>query len=471
MILFSTLSQLQTLLCTFFFFFFFISLSFSQDQPPIDPVEQKALYAVLNSLNPTIPWTTDYPDDLCLSAPHGVVCDYYPSDGENGQNQQQKAHIVELNFGYVSDETPNPPCSPNATLNSLLFTSFTYLQKLFFYKCFNNTRNPIHLTSLPSLPPSLQELVFIQNPSVFSPIEPFLRNLTSLRRLVLIGNAFHGELPFNIGDYANFEELTLSTNNLSGTIPASLGMLKKLKILDLSQNGFTGCVPEQVGNLTSLLKLDLSYNGFECKIPESFTHLQNMKFLDLSFNLFGNFGVPLFLGEITSLKEVYLTGNFLSGKIPEIWEKLGGVEKIGFSKMGLLGKIPVSMGIYLKNLSYLGLDNNQLDGSVPEEFGLLEFANEINLENNNLSGRISLPSRVEQKFKLAGNIGLCLGNNASCSSQNGESLGQLNPYKITDILSDDDDVLFSGDSLLHFDPLMLVLVLVGWFLLIFTWDG
>ncbi|CAK8571742.1 unnamed protein product [Lathyrus sativus] len=457
MLLFSTFSQ--TLLYAFFFFFF-ISFSFSQDQPPIDPLEQKALYAVLNSLNPTIPWTTDYPDDLCLSAPHGVVCDYNPS------NQQQKAHIVELNFGYVSDETPNPPCSPNATLNPLLFTSFPYLQKLFFYKCFNNTRNPLHLTSLPSLPPSLQELVFIQNPSIVSPIEPFLRNLTSLRRLVLIGNAFHGEFPFNIGDYTNLEELTLSRNNLSGMIPPSLGMLKKLKILDLSQNGFTGCVPEQLGNLTSLLKLDLSYNGFGCKIPESFIHLQNMKFLDLSFNLFGNFGVPLFLGETTSLKEVYLSGNLLSGKIPEIWEKLGGVEKIGFSKMGLLGKIPVSMGIYLKNLSYLGLDNNQLDGSVPEEFGLLEFANEINLENNNLSGRISLPSRVEQKLKLAGNIGLCLGNNASCSSQNGESLGQLNPYKITDIL-DHDDVLFNGDSLLHFDSLMLlVLVSVGWFLIL-----
>ncbi|XP_058765427.1 piriformospora indica-insensitive protein 2-like [Vicia villosa] len=465
MVLFSTFSQ--TLLYMFIFFLF-ISLSFSQEQPPIDPLEQKALYDVLNSLNPTIPWTTDYPDDFCLSAPHGVVCDYYSSD--DVQNQQQKAHIVELNFGYVSDETPNPPCSPNATLNPLLFTSFPYLQKLFFYKCFNYTQYPLHLTSLPSLPPSLQELVFIQNPSLVSPLQPFLHNLTSLRRLVFIGNAFHGELPLNIGDYTNLEELTLSTNNLSGMIPASLGRLKKLKILDLSQNKFKGCVPEEIANLTSLLKLDLSYNGFECKIPESFTHLKNMKFLDLSFNLFGNFGVPLFLGEIPSLKEVYLSGNLLSGKIPEIWGKLGGVEKIGFSEMGLVGEIPVSMGIYLKNLSYLGLDNNKLDGSVPEEFGLLEFANEINLENNNLSGRISLPSRVEQKLKLAGNIGLCLGNNASCSSQIGESLGQINPYKIEDILHDHDDVLFNGNSLLHFDPLMLVLVLVGW-LLCFTLDG
>lgn len=301
--------------------------------------------------------------------------------------------------------------------------------------------------------------MFIDNPSIVSPLQPFLTNLTSLRRLVLIGNGFHGELPSQIGGFCDLEELTLSKNNLSGEVPVSLGKLKKLKILDLSQNEFNGCVPEQVENLTSLLKLDLSYNGFSCKIPESFSNLKKMEFLDLSFNLFGNFGVPLFLGEIPRLKEVYLSGNLLSGKIPEIWENLGGVEKIGFSKMGLVGKIPVSMGVYLKNLSYLGLDNNKLDGPVPKEFGLLEFANEINLENNNLSGRITFSTRVGQKLKLAGNVGLCLGNNNSSCSENGGSLGQLNPCKITDVVSDS-EVLFNGASLLLFDPIKLVLVML-----------
>jgi Leucine-rich repeat (LRR) protein len=460
MALFSTSSTTQTLLWLrtflFFFFFIFFSHSLSQDQPLLDPLEQKALYQVLNSLNPTIPWRSLFPDDFCLSAPHGVVCDFYPSsDDSNDPNQQQKAHIVELNFGYVSDETPTPPCSPNATLNPLLFTSFTYLRKLFFYKCFNNTLNTISLSSFPS---TLEELVFIDNPSVVSPLNPFLHNLTSLTRLILIGNGFNGELPSQISDFHNLEELTLSGNNLSGQVPASFGMLKKLKILDLSHNEFKGCVPQQLGNLTSLLKLDLSFNGFGCKIPESFIHLKNLEFLDLSFNLFGNFGVPLFLGEIPRLKEVYLSGNTLSGKIPEIWEKLGSVEKIGFSKMGLVGKIPVSMGVYLKNLTYLGLDNNMLDGPVPEEFGLLEFANEINLENNNLSGRINFSSIIRQKLKLAGNIGLCLGNNNSCSG-NEVILGQLTK----DVPS---DVLFNGVSLLVFDPLiMLVLVFLIMFVL------
>ncbi|KAK7345749.1 hypothetical protein VNO77_16360 [Canavalia gladiata] len=422
----------------------FFSLSHQQ---PLS--EQEALYQLLHSLNPSIPWRTLFPDHFCLSAPHGVVCDY-PSQ-----------HIVELNFGYVSDETPNPPCSPNATFNPLLFSSFPFLRKLFFYKCFNQTLTLTLTFPFPSLPPTLQELVFIHNPSFLPPLGTLLQNLTSLRRLVLIGNGFHGEIPPQLGDFIALEEVTLSGNNLGGEVPHSLGLLKKLKVLDLSGNRFEGCVSESLGNLTQLLKLDMSFNQFGCRIPESFRRLRSLEFLDLSFNRFANFGVPLFLREIPSLKEVYVSGNFLSGVIPEIWENLGGIEKLGFSDMGLVGNIPASMGVYLKNLSYLGLDNNRLDGPVPPEFGLLEFADEINLENNNLSGRVPLlTTKMGQKLKVAGNTGLCGVENKiiRCGS------GQLKPCNKTDV---PDAVLFGGASqsmcslILRFFLFLILFVFAG----------
>ncbi|XP_014511648.1 piriformospora indica-insensitive protein 2 [Vigna radiata var. radiata] len=416
--------------------------SFSHQQPPLDSSEQESLYQILHSLNPTIPWRTLFPDDLCLSAPHGVVCDY-PTQ------LNQTPHIVQLSFGYVSDETPNPPCSSNATLNFHLFNSFPYLRKLFFYNCFNNA--PLSLSPSFSFPSSLQELVFINNPSFISPLASLLQNLTSLRRLILIGNAFHGQLPSQIAAFLNLEEVTLSRNNLSGEIPSSLGLLNQLKVLDLSGNKFEACLPDSLGNLSRLLKLDLSFNAFGCRIPESLRGLQSLEFLDLSFNRFGSFGVPLFLGEVPTLKEVYLNGNPLSGAIPEIWENMGGVERLGLSEMGLVGSIPVSMGVYLKNLSYLGLDNNNLDGPVP--FGLLEYGGEINLENNNLSGRVRLSRRVGQKLKLkvGGNRGLCLENIMGCESGDDGGLGQLKACKKTDV---PDAVVFSGASfLLCFDSL------------------
>ncbi|KAI5395236.1 piriformospora indica-insensitive protein 2 [Lathyrus oleraceus] len=458
--------SMVTFLVIWFIILFFFVLS-PENKPPLHPYEQNALYHVLNSLNPTIPWRTLFPDDLCLSAPHLLVCDYNPTSHhhqqQNGQNQTLNLHIVELTFGYISDQTPIPPCSLNATLSPLLFASFPYLRKLLFSKCFNDTQKPIQLLTFSSFPPSLQELVFIDNPSVVSPLEPFLRNLTSLKKLVLTGNGFYGELPPLISGFHDVEELSLSRNNLSGEVPGSIGMLKKLEILDLSHNKFNGCVPEQVGDLISLVKLNLSRNEFGCKIPESFIQLKNLEFLDLSFNHFGNFGVPLFLGEFPKMKEVHLTGNSLSGKIPEIWGKLGGVEKIGFSKLGLVGEIPASMGVYLKNLTYLGLDNNNLEGPVPGEFGfLLKLANEINLENNNLSGRVTFicgGGVGQKKLKLAGNIGLYLeNNNDSCSCENGGNSAHCKTIP--------GDVIFNGVSVQLFDPLMLVLVLI--ILFVFT---
>lgn len=245
----------------------------------------------------------------------------------------------------------------------------------------------------------------------------------------MTGNGFDGKIPDGVGGLVNLEELTLSRNQLSGEIPLSLTKLKKLKVLDLSHNCLVGNVPEPMGNLSELLKLDLSCNGFTGKIPEGLKTMQELVFLDLSFNRFGNFGIPLFLSDMPRLKEVYLSGNRLGGKIPEIWDNLGGVTGIGFSGLGLVGNIPASLGLHLKSLCYLWLDNNELEGTVPEELGILTFINEMNLENNSLSGRVpfsaSLSSKMGHKLRLGGNPGLCVDESLKSSTKNISSFGLL----------------------------------------------
>ncbi|XP_062022892.1 piriformospora indica-insensitive protein 2 [Rosa rugosa] len=382
------------------------SFVISHSQPLLSPVEQASVYRVLDSLNPDVPWRTLFPDDLCSYGPHGVVCDFFANDTDPSV---VTVHVSELSFGYVSDYTPNPPCSSTAVLSPLLFSAFPYLRKLFFYRCFNETT----VVSVPGIPASfgsgLEELVFIDNPSLVSPLSGILRNFTSLRRAVLTGNGFYGNVPDSVADMVNLEELTLSGNQLGGEIPVSFEKLKKLKVLDLGGNSFAGKVPESVGSLSELLKLDLSSNGFSGEIRESLKNLRRLELLDLSYNRFNNSGVPLFLSEMTQLRTVSLSGNMLGGQIPEIWSKLGGILGIGLSGMGLVGKIPASMGVYLRNVSYLGLDNNKLEGTVPQEFGLLESVNEINLENNSLSGRVSFSSaKFGHKMKLYGNPQLCV---------------------------------------------------------------
>ncbi|KAL3644985.1 hypothetical protein CASFOL_010165 [Castilleja foliolosa] len=390
--------------------------------PPLDPAEQESIYRILESINPGISWRSLFPDDLCTSAPHGVVCGYF-SDTPAGT-----PHVTELSFGYVSDYSPNPPCDSNSTLDPSLLSPLTHLKKLFFYKCFTETKTPFpNFSTLSSS--SLEELVFIENPALFGSINGKLSSLKGLRRLVLTGSNVSGGLSDGFGDFSNLEQLTLSRNNFTGEISKNVFQtMKKLKILDLSDNGFSGNIPESIRNLTELLKIDLSFNGFSGKIPEIFKVLENLEFLDLSYNNFGNFGLPLFLAEMPSLKEVYLSGNLLGGRIPEIWGKMRGILGIGLSGVGLVGNIPKSIGVNLGNLCYLGLDNNSLEGVVPNEFGDLEFLSELNLENNNLSGRLPFSgdfvSKLGVKLKLEGNMDLCIDEGLK-SAKFGVSLGQL----------------------------------------------
>ncbi|CAA0823949.1 ROP-interactive CRIB motif-containing protein 7 [Striga hermonthica] len=390
-------------------------------QPPLDPAEQESVYRVLESVNPDVPWRSLFPDDLCASAPHGVVCDY-SSDAA----AEAAPHVTELSFGYVSDYSPNPPCGPTSAFDPTLLQPLARLKKLFFYKCFTEAK--LAFPDFSRLP-SLVELVFVDNPAVFGSLDGKVGGLTGLRRFVLTGSRVSGGFPGEFSDSIDLEQLTLSRNNLTGEIPTNIFRnMKKLKILDLSGNGFEGDLPESVGNLTELLKLDLSFNRFSGKIPETLKGLKSLEFMDLSFNRFGNFGLPLFLSEMFSLKELYLSGNLLGGQIPEIWGGLRGIMGIGLSGVGLVGNIPKSMGIHLRNICYLGLDNNGLDGPVPEEFEFLESVSELNLENNNLSGRVPFSqgfvSKLGSKLKLRGNLDLCIDEGLE-SVRVGVGLGHL----------------------------------------------
>lgn len=200
----------------------------------------------------------------------------------------------------------------------------------------------------------------------------------------------------------------ITRSRLSGKLPESWQKLQKLKILDLSYNRLEGNLPPGIGEIANLVKLDLGFNQIGGGIPNRLVGLQKLEFLDLSYNRFFNTGVPIFLGEMQELREVYLSGNQLGGRIPEIWGTMGRILGIGLSGVGLVGDIPKSMGVFLQNVCYLGLDNNMLEGEVPVELGMLAKLKEMNLENNRLSGKVRFSGNFSaKKVKLGGNPGLC----------------------------------------------------------------
>ncbi|KAM0028309.1 putative leucine-rich repeat domain superfamily [Helianthus debilis subsp. tardiflorus] len=422
-----------TYVFTLFIFLFINKITITNSQPFLNSVEQDSVYRVLDSLNSAIPWRSLFPDDLCSSAPHGVVCGYttLPTESDPGT-----VNILELSFGYVSDHNPNPPCDPNSTFDPLILSSFPYLRKLFFYNCFSH--QPISLQPFFELGSGLEELVFIQNPSLFGSLSESITNLTTLRRLVITGTNVSGEIPDGFGLLNNLEEVTLSGNKLAGSLPENVSKLKKLKILDLSRNGFEGNIPAGIGELKSLIKLDLSLNSFSGGFPASMKGLKCLELLDLSYNKFTNCGIPLVFEEMRELKGLFLSGNELGGVIPDIWGKLRGVNGIGFSGLGLVGDIPSSIGVFLSNLSYLALDNNKLTGGVPLEFERLKMLSELNLKNNSLSGKLPFSakfvSRIGRKLGVQGNPELCLDKRVFGSfSKINSDLGHLKVCKRVEV--------------------------------------
>ncbi|XP_068652844.1 piriformospora indica-insensitive protein 2-like [Aristolochia californica] len=371
-------------------------------QPLLDQAEQKAVYDILTAVNPDVDWSYAFSTDLCTAGPHGIICEIDAED-------PSKAHVVELNLGYVSDYSNNPPCSPTNASFSPALTRLPYLSKLFVYRCFVSAS-----TSLPdylwSLGPQLQELVLQSNPALSGSLPPDFGTILGLRRLIIAGTSISGEIPAAIGKLRSLQQLDFSGNTLKGTVPSAIGELKELVVLDLSQNALVGSIPGELGPLLKLTKLDLSCNYLSGEIPSSMGSLRSLELLDLSDNSLSG-GIPLFLGGLRRLKNLHLRSNPFKGTLPDIWNQLQGLVGLDLSRTGLMGPIPVSMGS-LKEISYLSLDQNNLSGAIPQALAELPSVNHIDLSHNRLSGQVPFSKvmlrRLGERLRLKGNDELCM---------------------------------------------------------------
>uniref|UniRef100_A0A803MK11 Uncharacterized protein n=2 Tax=Chenopodium quinoa TaxID=63459 RepID=A0A803MK11_CHEQI len=82
-------------------------------------------------------------------------------------------------------------------------------------------------------------------------------------------NAFHGELPRELGNLNALVVLNLSHNSFWGHIPLSFRNLSQVESLDLSCKALTGKIPGELGNLNFLSYLNLSFNKLTGMIPTS----------------------------------------------------------------------------------------------------------------------------------------------------------------------------------------------------------
>uniref|UniRef100_UPI00402B0616 Receptor-like protein kinase BRI1-like 3 n=1 Tax=Arabidopsis thaliana TaxID=3702 RepID=UPI00402B0616 len=217
----------------------------------------------------------------------------------------------------------------------------------------------------------------------------------SLKHLDLSGNNVTGDFSrLSFGLCENLTVFSLSQNSISGDrFPVSLSNCKLLETLNLSRNSLIGKIPgdDYWGNFQNLRQLSLAHNLYSGEIPPELSLLcRTLEVLDLSGNsLTGQ--LPQSFTSCGSLQSLNLGNNKLSGDfLSTVVSKLSRITNLYLPFNNISGSVPISL-TNCSNLRVLDLSSNEFTGEVPSGFCSLQSSSVLEkllIANNYLSGTV-----------------------------------------------------------------------------------
>ncbi|XP_072970805.1 receptor-like protein EIX1 isoform X2 [Typha angustifolia] len=218
----------------------------------------------------------------------------------------------------------------------------------------------------------------LSNNNITGEIPPSMGSLTLLQSLELYGNNLYGELPSELQHCKNLFLLDLGNNNFSRKIPIWIGeKLLNLRYLQLRSNMFDGNIPPQFAQLTFLQVLDLSNNKLSGSIPRSFGNFTGMTIYSVlndndGFSVEFGFDTLIY---IASLLLVMKGNTYTYSKI------LNQVTTMDLSGNNLSGVIPEEIGA-LRELRNLNFSGNHLVEMIPEKIGRIPSGSQLDRLND-----------------------------------------------------------------------------------------
>ncbi|PRP77889.1 Receptor protein kinase-like protein [Planoprotostelium fungivorum] len=147
----------------------------------------------------------------------------------------------------------------------------------------------------------------------------------------------------------NLTNLNLGANAISGNLPPFLFNLTSLTILLLDGNQFKGDIPP-FGLMSSLSQLRLNGNGLTGPIPKSVSHLKGLTSLELERNdLSGN--LPEEVCQMTNLQSLLAYSMSINGSLPSCMR--------GMNQLNYLDLSANLRGLQMPNLMHLDLSSNR----------------------------------------------------------------------------------------------------------------
>ena len=155
--------------------------------------------------------------------------------------------------------------------------------------------------------------------------------------------------------------------------------------LRLVNRGLNGRIPGELDSLSGLRDLLLTANALTGRIP-NLLNLNNLRFLELGSNRLSG-QIREGLSRQSELEVLYLHDNKLSGEIPAELGDLENLSALVLQGNRLSGEIPAELG-KLKNLDKMHLSDNLLVGEIPSELADIPNLYGLFLSGNDLSGCI-----------------------------------------------------------------------------------
>ncbi|KAI3958439.1 hypothetical protein MKW98_011127 [Papaver atlanticum] len=351
----------------------------------------------------------------------GAVC----SDRETKALLNFKQDLVDSS-DFLSDWVGKDCCKWNGValngffnkLNGSVPESFGRLSKLNFLRlAFNDLEGIIseahfaNMTSLDEL--EVHSLVFQLKPDWIPPFQLQVANLQACHLGPQFPKWLQTQKNISIPEWfwsmaTQFSFLNISYNHIHGQVPDLLfpddpsgglvylnsncffGKLPRISPgvgeLDLSDNSFNGSISALLYNPLGKMNtriLDLSGNQLSGEIPDCWSDWWNLESISLARNyLTGE--IP---ASISTLRSLHLRNNSLSGELPSTLFKCRELRVIDISENEFTGNIPKWIGEYLI-LLILRLRFNKFYGGIPPQLCHQNSVQILDLAHNNLSGAI-----------------------------------------------------------------------------------
>ncbi|KAG2335080.1 hypothetical protein Bca4012_016065 [Brassica carinata] len=189
--------------------------------------------------------------------------------------------------------------------------------------------------------------------------------------------------------FLHVKELWLLNLSLTGTLAPELSHLANLTIL----------FHPEVGNLTYLIFLLLSGNQLTGPLPQELGSLSNLLILQIDYNgISGEF--PTSLANLKKLKHYHMNNNSITGQIPPEYSSLSNVLHILMDNSKLTGYLPPELS-QMASIKIIQLDNNNFVGTeIPSSYGKIPNLVKLSLRNCNLEGPVPDLSRSPVLYYL-----------------------------------------------------------------------